>query len=158
MPSHTLAWIRKACRARPGSGCPTLGRCARARTITRLVCVCLCSHHHPPCVSYFGQDGGGVADVIFGSYAPSGRLPFSVPVGPEQLGDIADYAMQSGYGRTYRYNRYTNSSARQSPLFPTMSDSSQISGTCSSLPLVFWLLGCGVLTSREARNSYRSRV
>lgn len=57
-----------------------------------------------------------MADVIFGSYAPSGRLPFSIPVGAEQLGSIEDYSMQSGYGRTYRYNRYSNASA--APMFP----------------------------------------
>ena len=56
-------------------------------------------------LSYFGQDGGGVADILFGAYAPSGRTPFSVPVSASQLGDISDYSMTAGYGRTYRYNR-----------------------------------------------------
>ena len=59
-------------------------------------------------LSYFGQDGSGVAEVIFGQYAPSGRTPFSVAMSSAQLGDITDYSMQSGYGRTYRYNRYEN--------------------------------------------------
>jgi beta-glucosidase len=67
-------------------------------------------------LSYFGQDGGGVADVLFGAYAPSGRTPFSIPVNHTQLGDITDYSMVGGYGRTYRYNRYVNASA--APMFP----------------------------------------
>ena len=69
-------------------------------------------------LSYFGQDGGGVADVIFGGYSPSGRTPFSVPTSHSQLGDIADYSMvqSGGYGRTYRYNRYANATA--APMFP----------------------------------------
>ena len=67
-------------------------------------------------LSYFGQDGGPVAEVIFGQYSPSGRTPFSVAMSAEQLGDITDYSMTSGYGRTYRYNRYENASA--APMFP----------------------------------------
>ena len=67
-------------------------------------------------LSYFGQDGSGVAEVIFGQYSPSGRTPFSVAMSAEQLGDITDYSMTSGFGRTYRYNRYENASA--APMFP----------------------------------------
>lgn len=67
-------------------------------------------------LSYFGQDGTGVAEVIFGQYSPSGRTPFSVAMSSAQLGDITDYSMTSGYGRTYRYNRYENASA--APMFP----------------------------------------
>ena len=58
----------------------------------------------------------GVAEVLFGQYSPSGRLPFGVATSSAQLGDITDYAMTSGYGRTYRYNRYENTTA--APLFP----------------------------------------
>jgi beta-glucosidase len=67
-------------------------------------------------LSYFGQDGSGVAEVIFGQYSPSGRTPFSVAMSAAQLGDITDYSMTGGYGRTYRYNRYENASA--APMFP----------------------------------------
>jgi beta-glucosidase len=68
-------------------------------------------------LSYFGQDGSGVAEIIFGQYAPSGRTPFSVAMSAAQLGDgLIDYSMTGGYGRTYRYNRYENASA--APMFP----------------------------------------
>ena len=61
-------------------------------------------------VSYFGQDGGGIADVIAGAYSPSGRLPFTMPVDTTQVGDIEDYDMRGPpYGRTYRYLRYPSS-------------------------------------------------
>mmetsp|Transcript_63266 Transcript_63266/g.120693 ORF Transcript_63266/g.120693 Transcript_63266/m.120693 type:complete len:791 (+) Transcript_63266:78-2450(+) len=54
-------------------------------------------------VSYFGQDGNGVVDVLLGQEAPSGRLPFTVPLDVSQLPAITDYAMNSGHGRTHRY-------------------------------------------------------
>jgi beta-glucosidase len=61
-------------------------------------------------VSYFGQDGGGVADVILGAYSPSGRLPFTVPVDTGQIGPITDYSMRGPpFGRTYRYLAQTTS-------------------------------------------------
>ena len=58
-------------------------------------------------VSYMGQAGDGVADVIAGTYSPSGRLPFTMPVDLSQIGDISDYDMRGPpFGRTYRYLRY----------------------------------------------------
>lgn len=67
-------------------------------------------------VSYFGQDGRGVADVLFGDTPPSGALPFTVPASVRQLGDIADYSMRAlPFGKTYRYLDLGNTSA--SPLF-----------------------------------------
>ena len=58
-------------------------------------------------VSYFGQAGDGVAEVIVGAYSPSGRLPFTMPVDLSQIGDIGDYNMRGPpFGRTYRYLRY----------------------------------------------------
>ena len=58
-------------------------------------------------LSYFGQDGGGVADVLAGAYSPSGRLPFTIPVDTSQVGPITDYDMRSPpFGRTYRYLRF----------------------------------------------------
>jgi beta-glucosidase len=52
-------------------------------------------------VGYPGQQGGqAVAEVLFGSHTPSGRLPFTVPAGDAQLPAYDDYAME---GRTYRF-------------------------------------------------------
>lgn len=51
---------------------------------------------------YPGEEGGtAVAEVLFGLTNPAGRLPFTVPTGPEQLPPFEDYAMA---GRTYRYS------------------------------------------------------
>ena len=50
---------------------------------------------------YPGQAGGkAVADVLFGDYNPSGKLPVTFYKNVEQLPDFEDYDMA---GRTYRY-------------------------------------------------------
>ncbi|MCW3806981.1 xylan 1,4-beta-xylosidase [Plebeiibacterium marinum] len=50
---------------------------------------------------YGGESGGqAVADVLFGDYNPSGKLPVSFYKDSEKLGDFEDYSMK---GRTYRY-------------------------------------------------------
>jgi beta-glucosidase len=50
---------------------------------------------------YPGQAGGtAIADVIFGDYNPSGRLPITFYKQVNQLPDFEDYSMK---GRTYRY-------------------------------------------------------
>ncbi|HEX8888609.1 MAG TPA: glycoside hydrolase family 3 C-terminal domain-containing protein [Pyrinomonadaceae bacterium] len=50
---------------------------------------------------YPGEEGGaGVADVLFGDYNPSGRLPVTFYKSVAQLPPFEDYSMQ---GRTYRY-------------------------------------------------------
>jgi beta-glucosidase len=57
---------------------------------------------------YPGESGGqAVADVLFGDYNPSGKLPVTFYKSIMQLPDFEDYSMK---GRTYRY--------MSDPLFP----------------------------------------
>lgn len=59
-------------------------------------------------VWYAGESGGqAVADVLFGDYNPSGKLPITFYKNMQQLPDFEDYSMK---GRTYRY--------MSDPLFP----------------------------------------
>ncbi len=57
---------------------------------------------------YSGEQGGkAVADVLFGNYNPSGKLPITFYKNIDQLRGFEDYSMK---GRTYRY--------MSDPLFP----------------------------------------
>jgi len=60
---------------------------------------------------YPGEQGGNaVADVLFGDYQPSGKLPITIYKSTNQLGDFEDYTISQG-GRTYRY-------FKDEPLYP----------------------------------------
>ncbi|WP_149094217.1 glycoside hydrolase family 3 C-terminal domain-containing protein [Paenibacillus terrae] len=53
--------------------------------------------------SHAGQEHGtAIADVLFGDYAPAGRLNMTWYQAEDQLGDIKDYDIIRG-GRTYQY-------------------------------------------------------
>ena len=57
---------------------------------------------------YAGESGGkAIADVLFGDYNPSGKLPITFYKNMRQLPDFEDYSMK---GRTYRF--------MSDPLFP----------------------------------------
>lgn len=50
---------------------------------------------------YPGEEGGkALAELLFGQYSPSGKLPVTFYKTTEELPDFSDYAME---GRTYRY-------------------------------------------------------
>jgi beta-glucosidase len=58
---------------------------------------------------YPGQDGGqALAEILFGEFNPSGRLPVTFVLGNEDLPPFEDYSMKR---RTYRY-------LEKSPLYP----------------------------------------
>ncbi|MDE3057005.1 MAG: glycoside hydrolase family 3 C-terminal domain-containing protein [Bacteroidota bacterium] len=82
---------------------------------------------------YPGEAGGAaIADVLFGDYNPSGRLPVTVYRSVDQLPAFTDYSMQGrtyryfkgktlypfGYGLSYTSFKYTNVRVQQSRITP----------------------------------------
>ena len=57
-------------------------------------------------VSYLGQSGDALGEILFGLSVPSGCLPFTISVNTSQLSPIGDYSMTTPSGRTYRYLNY----------------------------------------------------
>jgi len=47
-----------------------------------------------------GSEGGGVADVLFGDYRPSGKLSFSWP---RTMAQVAMHPGQPGYDPLFRF-------------------------------------------------------
>jgi beta-glucosidase len=53
---------------------------------------------------YGGQAGGdSLAEIAFGLRAPSGKMPVTTYANDEQAGNITDYDMTHGLGRSYRF-------------------------------------------------------
>jgi beta-glucosidase len=54
-----------------------------------------------------GTEGGGAADVLFGDYAPTGRLPYTWPRSMDQLPRANDPLFPLGFGLTYQPQKST---------------------------------------------------
>jgi beta-glucosidase len=71
------------------------------------------SQEHIPAILHMThnsqEEGHGLADVLFGSYSPAGRLNQTWPTGDAQLLPILDYDLT--HGRTYLYSK-------DKPLYP----------------------------------------
>jgi beta-glucosidase len=65
------------------------------------------SQEHLPAILHLTQNsqefGHGLADVLFGSYSPAGRLVQTWPMGDDQILPIMDYDLT--HGRTYLYDK-----------------------------------------------------
>lgn len=106
---------------------------------------------------YGGQAGGqAVADVLFGDYNPSGRLPVTFYKADSDLPSFTDYSME---GRTYRY-------FKGQPLYPfgyglsytsfayEKLDAAEIVGTKDSLTVKIDVINTGALRGEEVVQLY----
>ena len=83
---------------------------------------------------YPGEEGGNaVADILFGSVSPAGRLPLTIPRSVGHLPPYADYAMA---GRTYKY-------MEEDPLYPFGFGLSYSTFSYENLKLARLELACG---------------
>lgn len=93
-----------------------------------------------------GQEGGtAVADVLFGTYNPSGRLPVTFYKSIKQLPDATDYSMKDrtyryfkgqvlypfGYGLSYTSFKYSDLTLTQDALSTTMVVTAKVTNTGS---------------------------
>lgn len=67
---------------------------------------------------YGGEEAGnGLADVLFGETAPTGRLPFTVFTSLEQMKPMGDYDLTTQPGRTHLYYDDASVAAHGTPQF-----------------------------------------
>ena len=95
------------------------------------------SQQNLPAIVHITQNsqelGHGIADVLFGSYSPAGRLTQTWPTGDDQLLPMMDYDLT--HGRTYLYDKHKPLYAFGYGLSYTTFDYSKLSPrSASSIP------------------------
>jgi beta-glucosidase len=103
LPASQLAFLRKLRKTYPNKQIITVITAGSAIDLTELSALsdALIMAWYP------GEQGGAAfADILFGAYSPSGRLPVTVYKHVDDLPAFDSYAME---GRTYRYSHKTSS-------------------------------------------------
>lgn len=103
LPASQLAFLRKLRKTYPNKQIITVITAGSAIDLTELseLSDALIMAWYP------GEQGGAAfADILFGAYSPSGRLPVTVYKQVDDLPAFDNYAME---GRTYRYSHKTPS-------------------------------------------------
>nr|HPR31443.1 glycoside hydrolase family 3 C-terminal domain-containing protein [Prolixibacteraceae bacterium] len=104
LPKHQIDFLQKLCRGRekPVVAVITGGSPMNLAPVHALADAVVLAW-------YPGEEGGnGLADILFGKEAPSGKLPVTFPKSFDQLPPYEDYSMA---GRTYRF-------MTEDPLYP----------------------------------------